>query len=40
MTDAVVAFGMGDGLHKLGDQTIRVDGMHAFVADSNITAGR
>lgn len=40
MTDALGAFGMGDGLHKLGDQMVRVEGVHAFLPDSNITAGR
>uniref|UniRef100_A0A914WR43 N-acetylglucosamine-6-phosphate deacetylase n=1 Tax=Plectus sambesii TaxID=2011161 RepID=A0A914WR43_9BILA len=39
VSDAVAAFGMGDGVHKLGDQTIHVHGLKATIAGTDTTAG-
>uniref|UniRef100_A0A0N5BAN6 N-acetylglucosamine-6-phosphate deacetylase n=1 Tax=Strongyloides papillosus TaxID=174720 RepID=A0A0N5BAN6_STREA len=39
VSDAMAALGMGDGIHRLGDQTISVKNNHATVDGTNITAG-
>lgn len=39
ITDAIAAFGMGDGTHRLGEQVIHCHGLSAIVADTNTTAG-
>lgn len=39
ITDAIAAFGMGDGVHRLGDTVIYCKGLNAIVADTNTTAG-
>lgn len=40
ITDAIAAFGLGDGILRLGDQIIECSGLHALVAGTNTTAGR
>lgn len=40
ITDAIAAFGMGDGIHRLGDQKVRCKGMKATVDGTNTIAGR
>lgn len=40
ITDAIAAFGMGDGVLRLGDQVINCKGLSAIVAGTNTTAGR
>ncbi|VDM49894.1 unnamed protein product [Toxocara canis] len=39
ITDAIAAFGLGDGTLRLGDQIIECHGLHALVAGTNTTAG-
>uniref|UniRef100_F1KYB1 N-acetylglucosamine-6-phosphate deacetylase n=2 Tax=Ascaris TaxID=6251 RepID=F1KYB1_ASCSU len=39
ITDAIAAFGLGDGILRLGDQIIECSGLHALVAGTNTTAG-
>ncbi|CAI5446219.1 unnamed protein product [Caenorhabditis angaria] len=39
VTDAIAALGMSDGIHKLGSQTINVNGLHAILQGTNTTAG-
>ncbi|CEF68334.1 Putative N-acetylglucosamine-6-phosphate deacetylase [Strongyloides ratti] len=39
VSDAMAALGMGDGIHRLGDQIINVKDNHATVHGTNITAG-
>lgn len=40
VTDAIAALGMGDGLHKLGAQTVRVHNLLATLEGTDTTAGR
>ncbi|CAB3403414.1 unnamed protein product [Caenorhabditis bovis] len=39
VTDAIAALGMHDGVHRLGEQTIIVNGLHAILDGTNTTAG-
>ncbi|VDK54178.1 unnamed protein product, partial [Cylicostephanus goldi] len=39
ITDAIAALGMGDGVHRLGDCVINVNGLHAILEGTNTTAG-
>ncbi|CAI4229693.1 unnamed protein product [Auanema sp. JU1783] len=39
VTDAIAALGMCDGEHRLGAQTVVVEGLHAFLKGTQTTAG-
>ncbi|CAJ0580759.1 unnamed protein product, partial [Mesorhabditis spiculigera] len=39
VTDAIAALGMGDGVHRLGQQSIIVKGHHAILEGTETTAG-
>ncbi|KAK6740530.1 hypothetical protein RB195_008782 [Necator americanus] len=39
ITDGIAALGMGDGVHKLGDCVVNVNGLHAILEGTETTAG-